>query len=169
MKVVYTDGACTGNGKSHAVAAYAILVDKKVYCGKLRPFTYVYENMRLKCTDTVVPVSNNRAEMFAVIIACIVLKDNFHIVTDSSYCINVINKWMHNWKDMNYFGTDKKKNLDLVEILYTLLLDKKYQISFQPSHVKNPKTENELGNFIVDREATSAIKFEDFKLRVFTI
>ena len=163
---VFTDGACENNGETYAVAGYATLIDKKIYSGKLMPYKYKYDKFPRHIMQEPIPVTNNRAELFAIIIALHKTTGDIEIVSDSMYCINTVGKWMDGWAVRGYFGTDKKKNMDLVEIIYNLRGIRKLTFTHQVSHVPNPQTENEIGNDIVDKKAFAAIKYNDYKWRI---
>lgn len=99
-----TDGACSGNpgpGGWGAILRYG--EHEKEFCGGE--------------ADT----TNNRMEMSAVIQGLRVLKTPcaVHIITDSKYVMDGVQKYLSNWKARGWKTADKKpvKNIDLWEQL----------------------------------------------------
>lgn len=88
---VYTDGACSGNGKSTAVGGIGIH----------------FPNHELKDVSKIFKVgicTNQRTELYAILCAIRYIKQNIglkdvgvHIYTDSQYSINCITKWTNGW------------------------------------------------------------------------
>ncbi|XP_015597413.1 ribonuclease H1 [Cephus cinctus] len=97
---VYTDGACSSNGYSHAKAGIG------VYFGDNHPLN-VSQPVSGRAT-------NNNAEIQAVIKALEQAKKanikNIKINTDSQFLINCINEWMPKWK-RNGWRTSNGKNV----------------------------------------------------------
>lgn len=128
---VWTDGACTNNGKPSAVAGYG------VYFGENDERNI---SARLEGKQT-----NQRAELMAVIkaIESIMISNIFnasllklHIYTDSRYVIGGATSWIANWKSKGW--TNKKKpivNLDLWKRIDHLMTTNKERLSFQWIHV----------------------------------
>ena len=92
MIEIYTDGACSGNGKENAVGGWAFVVVKK---GKQEHSEYGGE------TGT----TNNQMELTAVLKALLYfeknmnLTDTLRIKSDSAYIIDCLNKgWYKKWK-----------------------------------------------------------------------
>lgn len=86
--IVYTDGACTANGRSSARAGIG------VFWANDHP-----DNVSRKLVGK---QTNNRAEIEAAIVAIqIALKNNYKtldIHTDSDFMINSMTKWIKKWK-----------------------------------------------------------------------
>lgn len=89
-EVFYTDGACTGNGKPHCKASWAVMATI---------------NNNLSCSgmvDTQRP-SNQVAEITAVLKALEIAKreglKKIIIVTDSKYVVESMNKWLDVWQE----------------------------------------------------------------------
>lgn len=128
---VWTDGACTNNGKPSAVAGYG------VYFGENDERNI---SARLEGKQT-----NQRAELMAVIkaIESIILAQildssrvTLHLYTDSRYVIGGATSWIANWKSKGW--TNKKKpivNLDLWKRLDHLMQINKDRLTFQWIHV----------------------------------
>ncbi len=99
-----TDGACSGNpgpGGWGAILRYG--AHEKEFCGGDAATT------------------NNRMEMTAVIEGLRALKTacTVHIITDSKYVMDGVQKYLANWKARGWKTADKKpvKNIDLWEQL----------------------------------------------------
>lgn len=151
---VFTDGACSQNGKPTAKAGYAV---------------WFPENRELSSASRVPadqPQTNQRAEMMAIRHAVVTLEDkgftdqDIVIYTDSDYCINCLTKWIpgwisRGWKTSN--GTDVLHR-DLIEEISTKLTKFK---SHRFVHVRaHTGGEDDLSknNDVVDRMARGTIE-----------
>ena len=161
---VYTDGACSNNGRKNAKAGIG------VYFGEKDP-----RNISKKITGK---QTNNRAELSAVIEAFYKiepdLKDgkDITVVTDSNYVIKCVgsygekcfkNNWISNMKS----GKVKKEipNIDLLKKAY--LLYKNSNIKFL--HIKahtGLQDAHSLGNEAADQLANIAIGVNQTKQEV---
>ena len=112
MIKVYTDGACSGNGKEGAIGGWA--------------FCVVGENDELIYSETGAEVNttNNRKEFTVMLRALKKKKKNLNnnfieYYTDSALLYNTLTQWIEGWKNN---GWKRKmgeiKNLDLVKQLY---------------------------------------------------
>ena len=88
---VFTDGACSSNGRPGAKAGYAV---------------WFPDHLRFSMSERLPanePQTNQRAEMAAIHKAAMILEENgFHdenivIYTDSEYSINCLTKWITGW------------------------------------------------------------------------
>lgn len=142
---VYTDGACTNNGKKNAKAGVGIYFSE----GDAR-------NVGEKVSSTY-NQTNNVAELLAILKALIMLRQEIEIgkkivvYTDSEYSIGVITGKMK-----------AAKNLELIKDIKSLYRD---NVKFQHinSHVDKklwPEAEKKhyYGNFKADELATNAVK-----------
>lgn len=109
---IYTDGACSGNPGPGGLGICAI--ENNEIC-------HLYSEFH---TDT----TNNRMELLAIIrafhAAISLFKDNICIIhSDSAYCVNICNDWIHTWAKNNWLNSKKKEveNLDLIKIIYKYL------------------------------------------------
>jgi uracil-DNA glycosylase len=143
--VVYTDGGCTDNGKKNAKGSFGAhfpsafqgkknIITKNFY--GLVPLVEL-NDVSLEGTKKIQP-SNNRGEMLAVIIALDEFIKNKHvgpwlIVTDSEYCMHIINERV--WKWVKKGIVKQKANPDLVTILHSqlVLLEKRCKPLLQPA------------------------------------
>ncbi len=152
----------------HAIAGFASLIGSKLYSGKMRSCEYVLMDNKITTMQKDVKVTNIRAELLAIIVALrYAVDDKIEIITDSQFSIDAITFWLDGWQKKGYFKTDKKKNMDLFEIIFELKKKfKEVKFTFQRSHVKNPKTENEINNSIVDNEAVKAMKRDNYRVSI---
>lgn len=88
---IFTDGACSSNGRPGAKAGYAV---------------WLPESRHLSCSGRLPegdPQTNQRAELFAIHRAVVMLDEGgFHdedlvLYTDSDYSINCLTKWLTGW------------------------------------------------------------------------
>ena len=150
---VFTDGACSSNGKPGAKAGYAV---------------WFPEHKSLSMSQKV-PIdqtqTNQRAELSAIHHATLILEENgFHdedivIYTDSDYCINCLTKWITGWVSRGWktsAGGDVLHR-DLIEDTSRRLAKfKSYRFVHVRSHTGG---EDDLSrnNDVVDRMARSTI------------
>ena len=150
---VYTDGACSNNGKPDARAGFGIWFGK----GDIRNTSESFTG----------PQTNNRAELLAIIKALTILRDEIEqgqpvmIYSDSSYSIRCCTTYgekmaKKGWKNK---GNDIP-NREIVEVAYNFC--KKYNnIKFK--HIKahtGLEDEHSIGNDHADRLANLAIGVE---------
>lgn len=126
--VVYTDGASSNNGKSHARAGYG------VYWGDNDPRNV---SARLKGERQ----TNQRAEAMAVLHVLEKTKDSrqpLEIRTDSQYVINASTVWCKNWIKKNWVASNGKEvqNRDLFEPIVNLIKHRQAEVKFTyvPGH-----------------------------------
>jgi ribonuclease HI len=156
MKVsVYTDGACTNNGKRGARAAYAYYF----------PAHNVLSDAGKIPDDQ--PQTNNRGELSAILhgvnkaLASFTPSDvALHLFTDSDYCKNCLTLWMPGWIKKNWMtsaGTPVL-NRDLIEeISGKLVMFESYCITWVRAHTGG-SDEQSKNNEIVDRMATEVLE-----------
>lgn len=151
---VYTDGACTDNGYSEARAGMG------VFFAPNHPLN-VSEPLPREDRQT-----NNRAELLAIERAIDILLDQpampseYHIHTDSMYCINALTKWVHGWVTKNWMtskGTEAE-NRDIIERLYykmeAIYADE--QCDLQLHHIRGHK--GLYGNTQADELAVASLE-----------
>ena len=108
--IIYTDGACSNNGKKNAKAGIGIYIENMYN---------ISEKLEGKQT-------NQRAELYAILksLKIINIKNYDHVIiyTDSQYSINCITKWVNNWLKNNWKDKHNKlvKNKDLIESIYNI-------------------------------------------------
>ncbi|KIK70443.1 hypothetical protein GYMLUDRAFT_273634 [Collybiopsis luxurians FD-317 M1] len=149
--VVYSDGACKGNGKGSSIAGIG------VWWGHNDP-----RNLAERCPGD---QTNNRAELYAI---CRVLETTpfrrspLTIKTDSKYCIKCFNDWLQNWMQNDWHKRDGSpiKNVGLIRYIVTLLAARSrigQKVSLQ--HVKGHS--NDEGNDGADDLANVGTTMEE--------
>ncbi len=109
---IYTDGACTKNGKKNSKGGFGV---------------YIYN--KLEYSENVENATNNICELMAIHYALKWIKNNIQetmniiICTDSNYSMNSITKWIHSWKENEWMTTNNKpvKNKYLIQNISNLL------------------------------------------------
>ena len=150
---VFTDGACSSNGKPGAKAGYAVWFPehKSISMSQKVPESH--------------PQTNQRAEMAAIHQATLILEENgFHdedivVYTDSDYSINCLTKWITGWVSRGWKTAEGRDVLhrDLIEDTSKRLAKfKSYRFVHVRSHTGG---EDDLSrnNDIVDRMARGTI------------
>ena len=148
--IVYTDGSCIGNELQDISKRRAGL---GVYFPGNRDFN-------ISKPLPIPPMTNNRAEMYAVIDCLLTIMNNREyfddyytrkviIHTDSKFTIDLLTKWLANWKKNGYKTAKKKpvKNKDLVVMLDNTVQQAKsqgYIVEFKHvrAHKAEPKCEH---------------------------
>ena len=145
---IYTDGACTNNGRPGAKCSIGIHFSKNNEI-KLEDISRV-----LKVTKP----TNNIAELTAILESLKMIKgcvySPIHIYTDSEYSLNVLTKWYPKWTDKD---KKSKKNIPLIKETYDLY----DQLPVYLFHIKahtNLQDEHSVGNAKADELATDALK-----------
>ncbi|KAJ50887.1 ribonuclease HI [Clostridium tetanomorphum] len=110
--IIYTDGACRGNGKENTIGGYGIVL--------------MYNEVKKEIKKAVVNTTNNIMELTAVIEALSLLKEpcEAEVYSDSAYVVNAINnKWIDSWLKNGWKTSSKEpvKNKELWEKLIKLL------------------------------------------------
>jgi len=119
---IYTDGACPNNGKEGAIAGSGVY-----FCND--------DGWNLSCPLPGEIQTNNRAEMFAIIVALHFVPNNWGatIYSDSKLCVKGCNEWMAGWKRRGWKTSKGQsvKNKDLWIDIDKLLATKNENIQFQ--------------------------------------
>ncbi|TDT71430.1 RNase HI [Hypnocyclicus thermotrophus] len=139
--IIYTDGACANNQEKENTGGYGAVL---MYKGKIKEIFGGYKN-----------TTNNRMELMAVIEALKQLKRKdipIKVYSDSSYVVNGINIWIHDWIKKGKI----KKNYDLWMKLYNL---KKGFKKIEFFHVKGHN--GDRYNEIADRLAVKGSQMYD--------
>ena len=134
--VIYTDGACRGNGGENSRGSYAF----SLLCPEKKIFKFVAEMMPPYST-------NNQAEIKGLYAALMAIKKRdckLDVYCDSNYVLNFCKDWRFKWKAKGW-NVDKK-NLGQLRMLSNLL-DTFEDVKFH--HVNGHV--GILGNEIVDR------------------
>lgn len=148
MIEIYCDGSCSGNP---GMGGFGVIViqDFKIL--------NAYSGSSEKTT-------NNRMELEALIKALDFAITNYKdelvkIYSDSAYCVNIFNSWIHSWYRNDWKNSSKKtvENLDLVKELWLFK-----QIDTPNFSVEKIKGHSGIiGNELADAAATkNSKKFE---------
>jgi ribonuclease HI len=153
--VVYTDGACTANGRAGAKASY----------GYYFPEHASLSNAQRVPDDQ--PQTNNRGELLAILTAVEKAISSFaaedtdlYVYTDSDYSKNCLTKWIPGWikKGWKTAGGEPVKNRDLIEqISGRLILFQSHSINWIRAHTGGGD-EHSKNNHIVDRMAVEVLE-----------
>lgn len=117
--LIYTDGACIGNGKSKNIGGWSYCIVKED--------VLIHESVSVEFNTT-----NNRQELSGVINALIYCKKNsfsslsFDLFSDSQYVVKGFNEWMHNWRRKGWVKEEPKipiPNADLWKQLFDFKMD----------------------------------------------
>lgn len=150
MKIVevFTDGSCMK--KKNIIGGYGIYFPNKELPNISRKFTHE-------------PITNQRAELYAIYVALILIKKNINfdkiiIYTDSDYSIKCITVWGKDWIKNNWKTSTNQsvKNQDIIKPLLDIYLKMKDKIEFihVNSHTGNTDYKS-LGNAEADKLATT--------------
>lgn len=162
---VFTDGACSNNGKKTAVGAIGVFFTDNDN-----------DNLGQVINNDGAKITNQTMELLAVIQALKIIGDKIknktintsiiYIYTDSTYVINCITKWYSNWEKNNWINSKNKpvENKELIQVLYSLKC--KYVVIFKHvnSHQQEPEDKDTeaykswYGNYMADSLATKACK-----------
>ena len=111
--IIYTDGACQGNGSQHSRGGFGVVV-----LDNDENLLYYYNKL---CENT----TNNKEELKAILYAMLNYgtKDynNIPIVySDSNYCVQTLTNWMFGWANRGWLKSDNKtpENLELIQAFY---------------------------------------------------
>ena len=146
MLKIYTDGSCSKNGYEDSNGSFGVLVTGNDIC------IHAYSSPREDNT------TNNREEIKAILYA---IKNfgsteyDIAIYSDSSYSINMFNKWIYSWRAKGWLKSDNKppENLDLIHEYEELLkLNYKFSLNYVQGHAGN------YWNELTDKLATLSIK-----------
>jgi len=156
---VFTDGACSKNGKPGACASYAAIIGtgdeimRNAYrssCGLVvdQPYAAVdltVPEMGFTVADGFVAASNNRGELLGIIAALLMViehagatapapsKTIYEIVSDSRISLMTLLEWLPKRRATN--TTHKLKNMDLISIAEALLVRARARARIELVHV----------------------------------
>lgn len=148
--IVFTDGACSGNGKKTAKGGIGIHFPNGEFTDISQKFTES-------------PVTNQRAELYAIQLALetIIKGATFNEITiysDSRYSIKSLTEWIKNWEKNNWKNAAGKPvmNQDLIKPINRILKNIKGKVIF--THVKahtGGSSFESVGNDKADKLATA--------------
>lgn len=140
---IYTDGACSGNGKSSASAAFACVFDDEHFSEKVEDCAYISEEDTIRPDpkrESIKP-SNNRGELLGFIFGLMSAKYLFplskkiNLFSDSKYSIDTITKF---YPARLKKGTESELlNPDLLTIAFNLYSELDLTIHHVRSHQKS--------------------------------
>ncbi|OCH92247.1 hypothetical protein OBBRIDRAFT_751722, partial [Obba rivulosa] len=142
--IVYTDGACPGNGKARSIAGIG------VWWGR----NDERRNLSERCPGD---PTNNRAELIAIVRALETAPEKpLLIKTDSQYSIKCFTEWISGWERRNWFNSkgEPVKNASLIRYTAALIKARERKgckVAFE--HVKGHAGEE--GNEGADRLAVA--------------
>ena len=157
---IFTDGACSDNGKRNAKAGYGV---------------HVYINSKYDISARLLPTeqqTNNRAELRGIQAALDLIDQHgeewskdyseFKIWSDSEYSINSLTKWAKSWRAHGWKKSDGGliQNIDVIKPLYERLL-RMPRVTLQHVRGHQDSRRNEFpfdGNHKADLLATQALK-----------
>lgn len=138
---IYTDGACSNNGKPNSVGGWAVI---------MRAMRKKTSNKR-ECvaekvfTGNKAPTTNNEMELKAILVALQNLKPksikghSYHIYTDSKYCIKCVTEWIEIWHNNGWRTVENTpvKNREIIENIYNLMQIYNPTFHWVKGHAKN--------------------------------
>lgn len=146
MIKIYTDGACSKNGREGAHGGFGVVVVED-------------DNIIDAHQEFSDETTNNREEMKAILWALNKYGSlGFEVpvvYSDSAYSVNTFNNWMFGWQRNGWVKSDRKtpENLDLVKEYYNSL--KKIDLRHIKGHAGYEYNE------IADKLATGKMKVEE--------
>ena len=174
--VIYTDGSCSGNPGPGGYASIFLFPDGKVreLYGHVPTIVEKYrldEAVDQECT-------NNRAELYAILMALYHLKDliealpdirNVLIYSDSKNSVQTFNEWIFNWKKRHWKKSDGKPilNLLLIQVIdsyITYIRSSGVTINFQHVYGHSGTQWNVQADKLANlgREGTEVINYRDY-------
>ena len=122
--IIYTDGACSGNGTAAAIGGFGVVV-----LDDNENLIEIYNKQNQNTT-------NNREELRAILYTLIKYgrQETPPIVySDSAYAVNTFNQWMFSWAVKGWVKSDNKtpENLDLIQEYFKLWQSGGYRIDLR--------------------------------------
>ena len=163
--IIYTDGACSGNGKANSTAGIGVFFDNgecvsqriEDVINDILPGIYIGNP------------SNQKAELLAILKALKMsehfMKQNYsiNIKTDSMYCVNVFTKWYKSWENNGWKTSTGRGvlNKEIIEAILKYVKNEDILFSYVPAHREEPvdseKHKDWYGNKQADSLAVKAI------------
>jgi ribonuclease HI len=109
--IVFTDGACSGNGSNNSRGGFGVVV-----LNNDGSYHACYQKMSEGTT-------NNREELKAILYALLEYgkaDSPLIIFSDSAYCVNTLTNWMFRWAQRGWLKADNTtpENLDIIQAFY---------------------------------------------------
>lgn len=152
---VFTDGSCMK--RKQILSGYGIYFPNGELPNISRKFTRL-------------PLTNQRAELFAIYVALIIIIksklvfDKLIVYTDSNYSIKSLTTWMYDWAKNSWKTSNNKDvmNQDILKPLYDIIKKNKDKIEFIHVHSHTGKKDRlSKNNAIADKLATDGAKREE--------
>ena len=148
---IFTDGACSNNGKKGSKAGIGVYI----------PSSNTHVSKRLPEYEL---QTNQRAELRAILQGIKLVNYKYiEICTDSMYSIQCFEKWIYNWIGNGWKTATGKpvQHQDILMEIYDILKDRDVKWTHIRSHKKEPIDEEQKfywnGNKIADELATLSI------------
>ena len=154
--IIYTDGACSGNGSAAAVGGFGVIIldDNEKLIG-------MYSKQNEYTT-------NNREELRAILWALIKYgksKTPPVVYSDSAYAVNTFNTWIFSWANRGWVKSDNKtpENLDLIQAYYRLWVEEDYRIELRKCRGHSGNKWNEMADKLAVAAKEGRIIANDLK------
>lgn len=136
---LYTDGSCPSNP---GPGGWAVIVVED-------------GNVTQQLSGFSAATTNNIMEMTAVIeaIRWMPVGSRFQVISDSEYVVKGINAWMGKWAARGWTRKGGIKNLELWQLLYTIVEPERMTFTHVKGH--NGDTFNEMADELCGKEARS--------------
>ncbi len=149
--LVYTDGSCSGNGRTDAIGGIGIYFPNK----ELKNISQIFRFE--SCT-------NQKTELYAILTTLRYInkildlkKCKVTIKTDSKYCIDCVTKWVNGWKKNNWTTQNGNPvaNREFIEKIHNYY--EKYDIEFEHIEAHTGRDDfDSICNSKADKLATMA-------------
>ena len=113
MLYIYIDGSASNNGKMNSTGGFGIVIFDE------------HRNLIDAYCEQFNNVTNNQMELKAFLKTFELLNTKYKnqqatIYSDSAYCVNMLNTWIHSWSKNNWKNSKDEtvKNLDIILSLY---------------------------------------------------
>ena len=151
MIEIYTDGSSRGNPGKGGLGIVILKNNEIIYS-----YSEQFDN-----------VTNNQMELKAIIYAFekiinVNKNENFTVYSDSSYCVNMCNDWIHTWAKNDWINSKKEevKNLELVKTLYNYLKVDFPNFNIQKCHGHSGDIGNELADALASNNEAKFAKIK---------
>ncbi len=148
---IYTDGACPNNGFSAKHASIGI------YFGD-------NDKRNISSIINMNNPTNNKAELFAILIALENSSGPVEICSDSKYAISCITKWSDKWEKDNWKTANGHpvKNKEIIMNIKEKMKNRhvlfRYVSNFDHKIPKNKTNRDHWGNYMADKLANEALQ-----------
>lgn len=147
---IYTDGACPNNGNKATKASIGIFFGDN-------------DSRNISSLLNISNPSNNRAELYAILVALENSSGSVELCSDSQYAISCLTKWIKNWQKNNWKTTTGKpvKNKEILIDIYEKMKNRNVRFrhvsNFNHKIPKNKTNKDHYGNYMADKLANDAL------------